>query len=171
MSQELTGAETARLFMNLLDEYSPHGTPDTWRWVHARRTILELQACWTRNLKKQGVRPSADLWNIIVESGYRRALKELESWTWNESQERVLLEDKIQFWRQTIPEAVGNPEVTNFLLEQQAVQMDNMGLQAQPGELLYGDLVAWRQNDLLDWNLERPGAWPFAVDEETEGQM
>ena len=171
MNQELIGAEIARLFMGLLHDFSPHGTVDTWRWLHARRTIVELQACWTRNLRKEGVAPSAALWNIIVESGYRRAIKELEPWSWSESQEQVWLEDKIEFWRAQIPEAVGQPGVHNFLLEQQQVQIASIGLLAQPGELLYGDLVAWRQNDLLDWNLERPGAWPFAVDEETEGQM
>ena len=31
MEQNLTGAETGRLMLQILDEYDPHGDPSTWR--------------------------------------------------------------------------------------------------------------------------------------------
>ena len=100
-----------------------------------------------------------ELWSLIVEGAYRRAAGELEQQYTNEYGEEVTLQDKIDFWRTHIPEAAGRPEVTNFLLAQQQLQLATLE-NLEEGEILMGDLVDWRQRDLLDWLLQFPGVSP-----------
>ena len=157
MSEHLSGAETGRLFMCALEEWNPHGPAETWRWLHARRIVLELQAHWIRSMRLQGVVPTEALWDLVVESGYQRAVQELEDHSWSKYGEQVWLQTKINYWRQWIPEACGTPGNLNMLEQQRAVQ-----LQPPPGEFLAGDLVAWRQSDLADWFLHHSGEKPFA---------
>ncbi len=121
--------------------------PDTWRPLHSRRQILELQAAWSRSCRKQGPKPTPQLWSLVVESGYCRALSEEEG----PDDNGFTLQQKIHFWRANIPEAAGSPEVANLLEAQRELQIAEEVRQLEGGSVLYGDLVAWRQADLLEW--------------------
>ena len=100
-----------------------------------------------------------------MEAGYHRAKEEQPASQVNHLGEVILLEAKIAFWRQRIPEAAGVLEghEENYLLVQRAMQ--HAWAAARGGgrpvvELLHGDLIGWRQRDLHQWAIERPGVWP-----------
>ena len=153
MMAGLTGAEAGRLVMLTLQAYMPHGPAETWQQWRCRRQILEIMAAWKRSCENSGVVPWLEHWNLVVEAGLRHALEELPAETQNSQGETVRLEDKIQFWRDNIPEARGIPEAGNLLVLQRHMQMDASWSQRPPSgsAVLYGDLVDWRQADLHDY--------------------
>ena len=51
MSQNMSGAECGRMLVGILEELNPHGAVNTWRQLHSRRKILELQAVWKRSCR------------------------------------------------------------------------------------------------------------------------
>ena len=140
MKQELNGAEASRLICLAVHDYRPHGPPSTWRIYHSRRVVLELMASWS---KANGSLATAELWSLVVEAGYKRALEE-EALQNSEAEEKssgdqkITAEQKIAFWREHIPEAKGRPGV-NLLEAQRNIQEHLPG-----GVLLQGDLVGWR---------------------------
>ena len=77
MNAGISGAEAGRQISVLLHEFNPHGDPSTWRPLHSRRGLLELQAVWSRACRASGVRPTAELWALVTEGGYDRAAEEL----------------------------------------------------------------------------------------------
>ena len=141
MKKELSGAEASRLVALALQEYQPHGAVDTWRSYHSRRVLLELMASWSR---ANGSLATAEVWSLVVEAGYRRALEE-EALQDSEAEEKpsgdenITVKEKIAFWRAKIPEAKGCPGV-NLLEAQRDLQEEAPG----GGLLLQGDLVGWR---------------------------
>ena len=101
MNASLTGAETGRLLMGALDEFCPHGPVASWRQLHSRRQVLELQAVWSRSCRQRGIPASLELWRLVVEAAYRRAVEELEPSMGNAEGEIITLQQKIQFWRES----------------------------------------------------------------------
>ena len=98
MNASLTGAETGRLLMGVLDEFCPHGPVASWRQLHSRRQVLELQAVWSRSCRQRGIPACPELWRLVVEAAYRRAEEELEASMQNPEGERSSLRQKIKFW-------------------------------------------------------------------------
>ena len=163
-STHLTGAEAGRLFMCIVAELEPHGPEDTWRPLHAKRQIIELQAKWSRSCRRSGIRPTVVHWNLVVEAGYQRALQDLEPSSWNKYGEEVLLQAKIDFCRRTIPEAVGSPRLLTDLMAAQRdlqVSWEDGAAPWRVDEVLWGDLIAWRNKDLVDWMYNTPGVSPL----------
>ena len=156
MLEDLTGPEAARVLVVHLAEYQPWGEEETWSPIAPRRHVMEVQAHWTRACLKREQRPTLKQWSLIVESAYRRAQDELEPSGVNWYGEEITLKSKIEYWRQHIPEARGNPCSQNMLQEQRR-------LQTHPEDedgLLLGNLLCWRNGDLEDWMREFPGASP-----------
>ena len=161
MNRNLTGAECGRLLVTILEEWDPHGAYHTWRWAHARRKVLEQQGIWVRACNNQGLQPTQQLWDLIVEGAYSRAAEELEASYVNSHHEVIRLQDKIAFWRSNIEEARGTAGARNLLEEQQRLQVAEPGLQADV--VLYADLVPWRQYDLLQFRQTFPDLSPTEV--------
>ena len=73
---------------------------------------------------------------------------------------------KIAFWRQQIPEARGIAMMANFLDDQLNLQLESGEIDlGNPDVLVYGDLVAWRQRDLLSWMQTYPEKSPLCADQ------
>ena len=170
MEQNMTGAETAALLVDVLDAFDPAGPRESWRNLESRQMILDVQAKWSRSCRKWGVIPTDFLWSLQVEACYRRARLVLEASRPNRSGERIVLEEKIGFWRSEIPEARGRPGVTHFLTAQRVAQLE-AGEDAgddhtravatlKSGPVLFGDLVNWSLRDLEDWSYVFPGSSP-----------
>ena len=155
MEYGLTGEEAGRLLVNILDEWGPYGAEDTWHWETGRRKILKVQATWSRSCMRQGLRASCRAWDLIVEGAYRRAVAELEPSRLSQWSEQISLQSKIDFWRQKIPEASGAPGHRNLLEEQRELQLYAVDANGEPQEhpeVLIGDLLPWRQADLLEYH-------------------
>ena len=132
--------------------------------MHTKRQLMELQAKWSRSCRRAGIKPTAVHWNLVVEAGYQRALQDLEPCRRNRHGEEVLLQDKIEFCRRSIPEAVGNPRLLTDLMQAQRdlqVSWEDGVAPWREGEVLWGDLVAWRNKDLIDWMYRTPGVSPL----------
>ena len=158
MHQHLSGAETSRRFSLLLADYSPHGPPNTWRQFHSERCIEELKANWSNACSWRKVRTCDRLWGMITEGCYQRAVEEQDPTEVNSHGETVRLQDKINFWRASIPAARGLTPAPNLVEAQRQLQL---GWYAADGVLppavLQNDLCGWRQHDLQQWTLQNPG--------------
>ena len=170
MDCHLTGAECGRLFVGLLAEFSPHGEVSSWRPLHSRRCVVELQAKWKRSCSRMGLPATEEVWRTLVESAYSRAQEELEAVSVNHAGENIRLEDKVRFFRAQIVEAAGRPEghQENFLVAQHALQTQRVagagGAAPQPGDIMFGDLLTWRQVCLVDFMEQYPGVSPTVAD-------
>ena len=112
---------------------------------------------------RQGLRASCRAWDLIVEGAYRRAVAELEPSRLSQWSEQISLQSKIDFWRQKIPEASGAPGHRNLLEEQRELQLYAVDANEEPQEhpeVLLGDLVPWRQADLLEYHEANPWVSP-----------
>ena len=161
MMENLSGAEAGRLIVNVLEEFDPHGPPTTWRPHHSQRQLLEIQQAWSRSCRKQGITPKVELWNLVVESAYSRAVSELEADQTKPGGQSISLGAKIHFWRTNIPEARGSQGSGNFLEAQRQLQLHGGVVNLEAGSVLFGDLVSWRHSDLVSWTVAHPGASPM----------
>ena len=76
------------------------------------------------------------------------------------------MRDKIAYWRREIPEAAGVPGAGNLLEIQRELQLPPAGgfggtpTYSWTGEVFAGDLLGWRQPDLLEWRALHTGQSP-----------
>ena len=151
----LSGADAARHLYSILKNWDPLLNLDSFCPVDCHRLILGIQAFWRHSSRIRGLRPTEEWWSLIVESCYCRALAE---------QHGEDMVQKIDCWRQTIPEARGASWRTqNFLELQRQLQMGpNAVVQLEPNEVLHGDLLAWTTYDLRLWRRQHPHVGPTA---------
>ena len=158
MLKHLSGAEASRRFACALQNYVPHGAPNTWRKGHSEREIEELKGHWAVACICRRVRPSERLWRMISEGGYQRATEEQDAAAQNSYGEMILLQDKITFWRNNIPAAAGLPLQPNLVEEQRQLQLTWYAADGMPPPaVLLTDLCGWRQSDLQAWTAANPG--------------
>ena len=158
MEGSLSGADMSLLLVQALEAWEPVGPPRTWRPTESRLRVLQLQAAWSKAMRRWNMTPTAELWSLIMESAYRRASEELLEGYLNQHGEIVRLEEKVQCWRRLIPEAEGSYRMP-FLEGQREVQLEQENI-ALDEEVLWGDLVDWRLRDLQEWERIHPGASP-----------
>ena len=129
-----------------------------------------MQSFWNRSCRNWGITPTAEQWSLVVEGAFRRAGDELEATTLNHAGELITLDQKIQFWRENIPEAAGQPNLPggNLLEAQRRLQMDQEWTGGMPRDagmpraLLLGDVLDWRQRDLGEYMEQDPVGSPTA---------
>ena len=103
---------------------------------------------------------------MVVEAGYRRALQDQPEFRLNKAGEDIWTVDKIRFWRARIPEACGVSEGQrgNMLEAQRELQEAWRRERRAPGftegdqNMLFGNLVGWRQDDLQSMSFSA-AAW------------
>ena len=114
------------------------------------------------------MRPTEHMWNLLMEAAYSRAHQDLEHQKTNKDGEVVTLEEKINYWRQHIPEAAG-VDCINFLAAQRRLQAgvswETSVLQVHGGELQGGDLISRRNQDLEEWMIDHAGLSPTRAPE------
>ena len=159
MEGSLSGADMSLLLVQALEAWEPVGPLHTWRPTESRLRVLQLQAAWSKAMRRWKMTPTPELWSLIVESAYRRASQELQESYLNQHGEIVRLVEKMQCWRRLIPEAEGSYRMP-FLEGQREVQLEQPNIVLDDGELLRGDLVDWRLRDLEEWQRAHPGASP-----------
>ena len=165
MSEVFSGVEVSRQVLHSCVEYSVGG-PACW----FKRRLLELQGSWVASCSREGLAPLVVWWRLIVEAAYR--MYEYEGGNHEEDPNAEVslqtpadrVKHKHTFLRQCCEEAVGNPAVTNLLLEQMHLahlqqQYQSLKPGAERGEELEVyercDLIAWRQHDLRHISLQR----------------
>ena len=160
METTLSGAEASRLVAAEVGDFQPFGGVSTWRCMHSWRKLEEIRAQWRNGCISRGIPLSEALWSLVVEGGFTRAAEEQPEQTINHFDEVVYLEEKISFWRRHIPIAGGTPGDLNLMELQRHIQLQ---WSVDPPEVLMGDLLGWRQADLIGWMLRHPGASPTAA--------
>ena len=161
------GVEVCRQIGNIVHLYSPYAGSAHW----VRRQLVELQSQWVGGCARNNVPALARWWQLMMESAYRLyRLEGCEDEVYEgaqydlstaEARERL----KIAPMRASCEEGIEAPLArSNLILEQQHLAaLFEQRARLRPGDgvppqlevYCRSNLVAWRQQDLHDFPLQR----------------